>query len=222
MNLVIFDIDGTVVDSVATDDQCFIQSFEDLHNIDLSQSDWHDFLHVTDSGLTNEIFETHFGRRPLDEEIQELKDYFYRLLTQRSNDITEILGAKNTLTSFIDNPKVSIAFATGGWRETALLKLSTIGFELGDLILTSANEHFDRSEITQLAIDKSLQVENLDSFETITYIGDGLWDFKTAHRLGINFIGIDYHQNDKLINAGAEKVVTDLTDVQKILGWLDR
>ncbi|MEQ9299785.1 MAG: HAD hydrolase-like protein [Cyclobacteriaceae bacterium] len=221
MNLVIFDIDGTIVDSVSADDQCFIQSFEDLHNIDLSQSDWHDFRHVTDSGLTIEIFETHFGRKPLDEEVQELKDYFYKLLTQRSNDITEIRGAKNTLTSFIDNPKISIAFATGGWRETALLKLSTIGFELGDLILTSANEHFDRSEITKLAIDTSLQVENLDSFETITYIGDGLWDLKTAQRLGINFIGIDYHQNNKLIKVGAAKVVTDLTDPQKIIEWID-
>jgi beta-phosphoglucomutase-like phosphatase (HAD superfamily) len=129
MNLIIFDIDGTIVDSVQADDQCFIQSFEDLYSIDLSQSDWNDFKHVTDSGLTNEIFETHLGRSPLDEEILKLKNHFYKLLTQCCDEIIEIRGAINTLDSLIENPNISIAFATGGWKETAVFKLSTIGFD---------------------------------------------------------------------------------------------
>lgn len=219
MNLVIFDIDGTIVDSVKADDQCFIESFKDLHNIDLSQSDWNDFKHVTDSGLTNEIFEIHLGRKPIDEEVQTLKNYFYNLLTQYSHRITEIPGAKNTLVSLMENPEISIALATGGWRETALFKLSTIGFELGELTLISANEHFDRSEITRLAIEESLAMAKLDKFDTVTYIGDGLWDFKTANKLGINFIGVDYWQNNKLTEAGATKVTMDLTNVQQIISW---
>lgn len=222
MNLIIFDIDGTIVDSVKIDDECFIQSFMDLHSIDLSQSDWNDFKHVTDSGLTNEIFESHFGRSPLSEEIIELKNYFYKLLAQNSNEITEIRGANNTLNSLIDNPNITIAFATGGWKETALLKLSTIGFELDDLTLISSNEHFDRSEITRLAITESLSSLELDEFNTITYIGDGLWDYKTAHELGINFIRVDYSQNNKLINAGAINIITDLTNVQQIVEWADK
>lgn len=219
MDLIIFDIDGTIVDSVQADDQCFIQSFADLYGIDLSQSDWNDFKHVTDSGLTNEIFKTHLDRAPLNKEVLELKGYFYKLLVQRSNEFSEINGAKNTLDSLIKNPNISIAFATGGWKETALFKLSTIGFEPNDLTLISANEHFDRSEITQLAIKTSIGKEKTDNFNTITYIGDGLWDFKTAFELGINFIGVDYWQNNKLINAGAVHVIPDLTDVQQIIRW---
>jgi len=198
MNLIIFDIDGTIVNSVKADDECFIQSFQDLYSIDLSGADWNNFRNVTDSGLTFEIFETHLGRKPLEKEILELKSHFYKLLYQRRDEITEIKGATNTLKSFIENPEISIAFATGGWKETAVFKLSAIGFELGELTLVSANEHFDRAVITRLAIDESLIRENLNSFDTITYIGDGLWDFKTTQALGINFIGIDYSKNNKL------------------------
>ena len=219
MNLIIFDIDGTIVDSVKADDQCFIQSFKELFRIDLSQTDWNDYKHVTDSGLTNEIFETHRGRKPLAEEIEELKAHFYQLLSQQRHAFREIPGAKNTLAALIENRNISVAFATGGWRETAMLKLATIGFELGDLPLISANEHFDRAIITQLAIEEALSFEKLTDFNTITYIGDGLWDLKTAQKLGINFIGIDYQQNHKLIEAGALQVITDLWEVERIIEW---
>lgn len=56
MKLIIFDIDGTILDSVNADDKCFIQTFKDLYQIDLTNADWNDFTNVTDTGLTNEIF----------------------------------------------------------------------------------------------------------------------------------------------------------------------
>lgn len=219
MNLIIFDIDGTIVDSVKVDDECFIQSFQDLHNIDLTGANWNNFNNVTDSGLTSEIFETHLGRQPSEQELLELKTHFYKLLNHRRNEITEIKGAKDTLASLIKNPEISVAFATGGWKETAELKLLTIGFEINDLILISANEDLNRAVITKLAIEKSLIKEQLVKFDTITYIGDGLWDFKTAEALNINFIGVDSQQNNKLRKVGATKVVTDLTNEQQIIRW---
>ena len=33
MKLLIFDIDGTILDSTEADDQCFIQTFKDLYQI---------------------------------------------------------------------------------------------------------------------------------------------------------------------------------------------
>lgn len=216
MNLIVFDIDGTIVDSVETDDQCFIQSFRDLYNIDLSGADWNNFRNVTDSGLTSEIFETHLARQPSENEIDELKTHFYKLLNERKAEIIEIKGAIDTLTSLIKDPAISIAFATGGWKETAELKLSTIGFELGQLILVSASEHFSRSVIIKLAIEESLVKEQVVEFDSITYVGDGLWDFKIAEGLNINFIGVDHSNNNKLIEAGAIEVLTDLTNVEQI------
>lgn len=222
MDLVIFDIDGTLVDSVQTDDQCFIEAFQCLHNIDLSQTDWDDFEHVTDLGLTNEIFETRFSRTPTGAEILEFKTHFYALLKKRINGIVEVKGASKVLDSLISNPAFSIAFATGGWKETALLKLSAIGFELGEITLVSSNEHFDRAEIIRLAIEDVLSKTGLNEFDSITYVGDGLWDFNTAKKLGINFIGIDIKRNNILLNAGANPVANDLENLAQLLAWVTK
>lgn len=219
MNLIVFDIDGTIVNSVKTDDECFIQSFKVLFDIDLSGADWSNFRNVTDSGLTHEIFEIHLNRQPSERELVELKTLFYNLLNQRRNEIIEINGAINSLTFLNQHHDFSIAFATGGWRETAELKLSSIGFKLGELTLVSANEHFSRSVITKLAIEQSLVREQMSEFNSITYIGDGLWDYETTQALGIKFIGIDNQKNNKLIEAGATNVLTDLADVQQIIAW---
>ena len=219
MNLIIFDIDGTLVDSVKVDDQCFIRSFKDLHNIDLSRADWNNFEYVTDRGLTNEIFRTHFKRTPSEEEIIELKSYFYNLLEQRIDEIAEISGATQILNNLIERSDYLIAFATGGWRETALLKLNSVGLALGEATLISSNDHFDRSEITKLAIQETLTKSGLIKFDTITYIGDGLWDFNSALQLGINFIGIDSQRNNQLLNAGAVQVINNLEDLEQIIAW---
>ena len=222
MHLVIFDIDGTLIDSVKVDDQCFIQSFEELHNIDLSQADWNDFTHVTDSGLTTEIFRTHLARTPTENEVIELKSHFYQLLNQRIKEITEIKGAMKTLNTLIRHPEYAVAFATGGWKETAILKLTSIGFEIGETPLVSSNDHFSRLEITRIAIEKALTEKGLTAFDSVTYIGDGLWDFQSSMELGINFIGLDVQGNNTLLNAGATQVTNDLENLEQIRSWINK
>ena len=118
-------------------------------------------------------------------------------------------------------PNFSIAFATGGWKETAILKLSVIGIELEKIPLVSSNDHFDRSVITRMAIDRSRYEMRSNEFENITYVGDGLWDLRMAEKLGINFIGIDSQGNNRLISAGATQIVNNLEDLQQIISWAE-
>ncbi|MEM9324300.1 MAG: HAD hydrolase-like protein [Bacteroidota bacterium] len=222
MHLIVFDIDGTIVDSVGVDDECFIQTFLDLCDIDLSGIDWNTFEHVTDRGLTNEIFRTHFKRAPTEVEVARLKTYFYKLLRARAHAMTEIKGALHTLSTLMDRSDCTIAFATGGWKETALLKLDAIGFKLGEIPLLSSNEHFDRSKITSLAIEASHAKIGRNTIDSITYVGDGLWDLRTASELGINFIGVDRQRNHRLKNAGANFVLENLENVAQLISWVTR
>jgi beta-phosphoglucomutase-like phosphatase (HAD superfamily) len=80
MKLIIFDIDGTILDSVNADNKCFTQTFKDLYQIDLTNTDWNDFKNVTDTGLTNEIFEKLLHRVAEKEEIETIKAHFKSLL----------------------------------------------------------------------------------------------------------------------------------------------
>lgn len=212
MKLVIFDIDGTILDSVNTDDLCFIQTFKDLYQIDLTNIDWNEFKNVTDTGLTIEIFEKWFKRTPTKSDIETTKTYFYNLLSQRTSEFTEIDGALSFIKSLSKKTDFEIGFATGGWKETAELKCNSIGLDLNEFIFKSSNNHFNRAKIIELVIHEAISKNNLDEFESIVYFGDGLWDLKTTQELGIDFIGVDFKENQKLLNVGVEHVIKDFTE----------
>ncbi|WP_422361069.1 HAD family hydrolase [Reichenbachiella sp.] len=209
MNLVIFDIDGTVVNSVAADDECFIQTFRDLHQIDLLGSNWSDFEHVTDSGLTNEIFQSRLNRFPADEEVKNIQNYFFDLLSLRQSEFKEIRGASDFIVKLGEREDFFVAFATGGWGRTAWLKLQCLGLPMKNYIIRSADDHFKRTEITKLAIEASKEKVGNKKFESITYFGDGQWDLEASKELNINFIGVDSDGNEKLNDLGAEIVIRD-------------
>ena len=217
MNLVIFDIDGTVVNSVTADDECFIQTFRDLHEIDLLGSDWNDFEHVTDSGLTNEIFENRLKRSATEEEVKIIQNYFFDLLSFRKSEFNEINGASDFIIKLGKRKDFFIAFATGGWSQTALLKLQCLGLPLENYVLRSADDHFKRTEITKLAIEDSKKKANIINFDSITYFGDGLWDLKASKELNIDFIGVDCKGDGKLNNNGAKIVIKDYLGIDEKL-----
>jgi hypothetical protein len=74
MNLSIFDIDGTLTESVAVDEVCFVQAFRDMLGIERINTNWLDYHFQTDSGLALEICRNHLGRDPDDISCRPLMD----------------------------------------------------------------------------------------------------------------------------------------------------
>lgn len=221
MKLILFDIDGTILDSVNADDTCFIQTFKDLYQIDLAGVNWNDFKNVTDTGLTIEIFEKWFNRAPKQEEIEAIKLHFKNLLEANIQQCKVIEKALDFIELISNHPNFEIGFATGGWKETAKLKCSSVGLNLRDFIFKSSNDHYNRAKIIELVIKEALNKHNIKAFESITYFGDGLWDFETTRTLGIDFIGVDYKTKGTLTNKGIKHVIKDFTEVEKILNWIN-
>lgn len=217
MNLVIFDIDGTVVNSVEADDSCFIQTFIDLYQIDLTGVDWNDFEHVTDSGLTHSIFQKNFGVSPTKSDFNKIQDHFFNLISLRGDEFQEILGASKFINLLGQSPNTVVAFATGGWRKSACIKLQALNLTADNIVLRSADDHFKRTEITQLAIDASKKAHGVKEFESVTYFGDGLWDLRAAHELGIAFVGLDSKGDNKLAHHGVKVVLRDYNSVDETL-----
>lgn len=211
MKLFIFDIDGTIIDSVKTDDKCFIDTFRQLYNIDLSNVNWSDFKNVTDTGLTIEIFEKYFNKTPSQAEINNIKNHFLSLLKNYENDFKEIDGAINFIDS-LQEDGYAITFATGGWKETALFKCKSINFNIEKYIFKSSSDNYKRKEIIQLAIREATKYNN--HFEKIFYFGDGIWDYKAAKSLNIEFIGIDFKKNNKLINLEIKNIINDYSKTE--------
>ena len=78
------------------------------------------------------------------------------------------------------HPGVRVAVATGGWRETALIKLRAIGLDPLRLPLASSSDAFSKVDIMRIAVQRSLPTQDA---KRRTYFGDSLDDKEASREL---------------------------------------
>ena len=187
-----FDVDGTLVDSAGFDAALYAEAVWSVLGADVDQT-WASYRNVTDSGILEEVLEQRGGLDPgAIEEIRlgvkrrfvdSVRDY----LGANATLIREIAGARALLDALRAMPGVSVAIATGGWAETARLKLRAIGVETEGLGFASASDAVARTKIMQLAEQRALRGA---AAITRTYFGDGPWDERASAELGYRFVAI--------------------------------
>jgi len=212
MHVVCFDIDGTLVSSAGFDEKLYKQAVWDILGVDLNR-DWSQYKNVSDSGILEEILENvsdaeeraRLGRRVQIAFVNSTKQY----VEENSHLIREIPGATALVERLRKSRNIAICIATGGWVETAQLKLRAIGLEPTELPMATASDAVQRTEIMRLAESRVTK----GPVEKRTYFGDGLWDKKAAAELGYDFVAI---------GGGVEHnvVFQDLQDLEAILGQL--
>jgi len=181
---VMFDIDGTLVQSYEFDEDCYIQTVQGVLEQQID-SDWSVYQHVTDSGLLMEVLNK-LGRSKEFKRIQSaVKSAFINNISAhlRRQPCQEIPGAAQFLGFLSAQSDIKICIATGGWRETALLKLESAGIDTKSIPLASSNDHFIRTEIMQIAQSR-LGVKTVNT----VYFGDAEWDKKACRELGFKFV----------------------------------
>lgn len=220
MNLIIFDIDGTLCNSQRTEDYCFKKAYEECLGIDIWELEWHTLKHVTDWGISNEIYVKHFKRDISIKEIDQFRNRFIELLQiayQKDDSVfTEVAGARDFFQRLQDDNNYRLAVATGSWSDSARIKLRSIEIDFENLPFAHSDKFMSREEIVEDAIRQSKEKYESE-FDKIVYFGDGEWDFKTCLNLNIPFIGLDCNHNGRLINLGVEKVIHNYLDHSEVL-----
>src|SRR5437660_3188125 len=56
MRLVMFDIDGTLTETMKVDEERFVRSFAEVFGLTDIDADWSHYPHVTDSGIFHEVY----------------------------------------------------------------------------------------------------------------------------------------------------------------------
>lgn len=214
MHLIVFDIDGTLTHTDDLDGDCYVQAVLEGLGIGPIGTDWNRYRHVTDSGILQEVVESLHGRPPSEEESRQVLRRFQELLAEAfaggPHRCRPVAGGPETVRRLLAEPGLAVAFATGGWSETARLKLRQAGYELGNAAFASADDSPVRSEIMKIAERRARAVHGVDAFETITYVGDGLWDATASAELGWRFVGVGSgEQAGRLRAAGAHAVIAD-------------
>jgi len=219
-NLIIFDIDGTLLHSNRVDSQCFAQAYEIVFEKEFPTIDWRKYPHVTDTTIFNTVIQQHFGRQATDDDIHKQQDCFVDLLkANRLKDpilFAEVPNAKNTIEKLIVDERFVIGIATGGWQRPATLKLNHIGIPTETLHMSFADGKETREEIIGASIKSALQ--NRSNFERIVYVGDAIWDVKTTRNMQLNFIGIRIRgDHEVLIREGASHVIKNYENYDQFL-----
>jgi len=229
MLLCLFDIDGTLTDTSDIDTSCFVQALTDVFGLQDIDTDWSVYPDVTDSAVTARLVEMQRGQAPTESEMRRIREHFYALLLtafQRSPEqCMPIAGGLRFFNSLARDPETAIAFATGGWEQTARLKLELSGYDHGDYPLASADDAFTRAAICSLAVERARQHYSVPEFETIIAFGDGIWDARAAAELGYRFVGIaQSEKSSQLQTVGADLILPNFeaitpTELKERLGF---
>ena len=140
MHLVMFDIDGTLTETVKVDDECFVRSLTEVCGFTDIETDWSRYQHTTDSGIFVEIHEARTGRPPSAAEISHFRLHFVDLLVQASSEsaFAPIQGASRLLSGLACSAEHRVSLSTGGWRDSARLKMASAGMCFDDHPTASA------------------------------------------------------------------------------------
>ena len=187
MHAIIFDIDGTLLNSAAVDDELFRKAVKAVFGRVRLRPSLHDYDFVTDTGVLSQIMTDNDIPAKRDYE-HEIKAHFVDLLrghVESNGPFIEIPGASELLSALRESASHAVAIATGGWRESAELKLESAGFDYSDFPLATSNDHHERTGIMEIALSQLGT-----RFESVTYYGDGPWDRNACAALGWQFVAV--------------------------------
>lgn len=192
-NLIIFDIDGTLIETTSHEDIIYVGAVKQVMGSALQiDTDWTNYRYSTDAGVFSEIIEKSLSRPPLHEEKQEVERRFVTGLKDlfSSYSLCQSIKGAHNIFDRLKEIGWDIAIATGCWKSSAELKLKNAGLFDQTIPIANSSDCYDRKDIIEVAIERAKVNYNCTAYSRMIYVGDKLWDKNAAQILGIEFIGI--------------------------------
>ncbi len=185
-----FDVDGTLVESVKHDDELYSYAVKSVLGVSV-HDDWSQYRNVTDSGILQELIQdfgdAHEASRLTTEVKQEYLSLLRDSLERDERVLSQVPGAGALLQRLKLRDDLRVAIATGGWRESAELKLRHSGIPFEGVALASGDDSPIRTEIMLIAESRAIGEYR---FARKVYFGDGEWDREACERIGYEFVAI--------------------------------
>ena len=223
MTTYLFDIDGTLARSNDLDERLFARAIEEVLGVSGISTDWATYADTTDEAITHELIGLHRAGEDAGQLCAATRARFIELVTADLADlqrtITPVPGVPDILASLAGRDGAALAMATGGWPESAKLKLEAIGVDHARHTLSTCADHPHRHGIIQHALARLGR-----STERAVYFGDGIWDARASRRLGIGFVGIaaEPGKRERLEAEGVSIILDDFSDLDRVLDAADR
>jgi HAD superfamily hydrolase (TIGR01549 family) len=210
---VLFDLDGTLVDSVYQHVLAWREALEES-GIELSVWRIHRRIGMSGGLFVNALLrET--GRSVTAEEAARLQQLHGEAYARQANQVRALPGSRELLT-YLSKLGVRWAIATSGRMVSARASLEVLQVGPGVPVITRDEVHYAKPDPDLfLAAAERLGVK----IENSVVVGDSVWDMLAARRaraLGVGLLSGGYGQ-EELERAGAYRVYQDPADLLRHL-----
>jgi phosphoglycolate phosphatase len=213
---VLFDIDGTLLDTGGASDRAWMRAFEELHGVGV------DVPAVTGKGVPDPevgriVFREAIGREPTQEEEDAV---MRRRLDHLPEEVESSPGYKVQdgvleLLEKLREEEILLGLTTGNVEEAARIKLARADLNRFFSFGGYGSDSADRRELTQIALvrarDRGEEPIDVSGFISC---GDTPRDVEAGHGAGIRVVGVatGEYTADELREAGADAVISSFRE----------
>jgi phosphoglycolate phosphatase-like HAD superfamily hydrolase len=224
--LVLFDIDGTLIQSGRAGLRGMTAAFRRLHGRDNALAGV-PFAGRTDRAIVADVL-VRLGVEPSDEHLTRLREaYLDDLRTEIGRPVEApsgvLPGVLDLLAALDDLPHVAVGLLTGNFEGGAAIKLGHFGLWERFRFGAYGDDHTDRRALVPVALERAARAGvPVPPLERVTVVGDTPLDVDCARAHGARAFGVATGPfgRDELVAAGAHRVAPTLADTTAIVTWL--
>jgi phosphoglycolate phosphatase len=214
--LILFDIDGTLVDTGGAGARSWSWAFrrEFDRQMDIAE---HSVAGMTDPAIARATFTEAMRREPTSEELARLMASYQAVLPDyvASSRDYRVLAGVQALLERLNGAGIPLGLTTGGLQAAAHAKLERGHLNHFFRVGGYGSDSEDRTVLTRTAIERGrkLFTDPLDAGEVMV-VGDTPLDIAAAQGAGAVSVGVasGHYKVDELRAAGADHVLTSLAD----------
>jgi len=193
MKLVMFDMDGTLTDAFAIEENCYVLAIEQALGLPGVKTEWETYTHTTASFCLDEIVRCARGIPPTAAESRAVQARMVALMagiTARTGRHTREIPGAAVCVRALQQRGYAVAIASGDWEATAHHKFRTAGIPFEGLPAAFCDVAHPRTDIMRAALARAAAHHGRERFERITYVGDAAWDVRACRELGWPLVGV--------------------------------
>ena len=224
--IVIFDIDGTLLELLQAESDAYLRAFDVCYGITGLSDDWDSYRFRTDIEIAREILDRHFARPCKASEISRVLNTYASLLQGevygRGIMPKLIPGIREVLYTLGKRINIGLALATGNPEQISQLRLEKADlwkyFSCGSF----AEDGKDKTSILGKALSRCNEIwHDFIRTENAIFIGDHPGDAIAAQTLGVHFVGVT-GQAERFRGLVNDQIHSDYRDLDGFLNHLER
>lgn len=213
---ILFDIDGTLINSGGAGAASWRMAFDELYGIPADIGEFTD-TGMTDPDVGRRTFEAVMHRTPDAGEFAHLLErrlHHLRAAVEQSDGYLVLPGAEALLERLIDDGYL-LGLVTGNVEASAHIKLHRAQLNRFFSFGGYGSDSNDRGELTRIALQRAALTYGAPiAPDQALVVGDTPNDVRGAHAAGIECVGVGSHRYsaEQLREAGADYTITSLTE----------